>query len=419
MGNQYAKGMTQIESAVTPLAPVLRALEGWPHAMSEGVSAHDATDRLVLDLAADAIRAADPGAVVVLGDRHGALTLGAAALGATGIRVHQDSFAGRMALEANAARVDPPSYRSLPLGEELLAGATVVLGALPKDLGQLGAWAALTAQFASPNVQVFAGGRVKHMTLSMNQVLGNWFEDVRASLARQKSRVLLASCPRPVTSGAGSPVVTEIYDADLDLWVCSYPGVFAGGKVDIGTRFLIPFVRDVGLELCVGEPNLASVSSAASTPSPLVAVDLGCGTGVLSTVLLQSCPQFRVIATDNSEVAVHSCEATLERNFPDLLTEDGGELQVEVRQDYVLSRQSDASIDLVVCNPPFHAATAISTALSEEIFKDAARALKPGGTMLTVFNSHLRHRGALQKFVGPTVQLGRNAKFTVTRSVKR
>lgn len=437
MGNQYAKGMTEIENSAPPQASVLEALKGWPQDVSEGVLAHDATDRLMLDLAADAIEAAAPGTVVVLGDRNGALTLGSAALGATEIRVHQDSFAGRMALEANAARLDMPSYRSLPLGEELLAGATVVLAALPKDLGQLGVWAALIARFAAPSIQVFAGGRVKHMTLSMNQVLRNWFEDVRASRARQKSRVLLASGPVATTSGVGELGVTEAYDADLDLWICSYPGVFAGGKVDIGTRFLIPFVRAVGQEMCAGPqgsdsswgpssaPSTSPRSASLPSSSSLVAVDLGCGTGVLASVLVQSCPRFRVVATDNSEVAVRSCEATLQKNFPDLLDGEGslsgdsGDFEVEVRQDYLLSHQADASVDLVVCNPPFHAQAAISTALSVEIFKDAARVLKPGGIMLTVFNSHLRHRGALQKLVGPTVQLGRNPKFTVTKSVKR
>ena len=45
------------------------------------------------------------------------------------------------------------------------------------------------------------------------------------------------------------------------------------------------------------------------------------------------------------------------------------------------------------------------------------RTLRPGGIMLTVFNSHLEHRRALQRLVGPTEQLGRNQKFTVTRTV--
>ena len=90
----------------------------------------------------------------------------------------------------------------------------------------------------------------------------------------------------------------------------------------------------------------------------------------------------------------------------------------EVRQDHALFQQPDASVDLIVCNPPFHSEASVSTALSEFLFREAARTLRPGGVMLTVFNSHLQHRRALQRLVGPTEQLGRNQKFTVTRTVR-
>ena len=43
----------------------------------------------------------------------------------------------------------------------------------------------------------------------------------------------------------------------------------------------------------------------------------------------------------------------------------------------------------------------------------------PGRELWTVWNSHLRYRTALDRIVGPTVQVARNAKFTVTRSVRR
>ena len=59
---------------------------------------------------------APSGSVVVIGDEYGALTLGAADAGATGIRVHQDSLAGERALEANARTAGlGETFRSLPL----------------------------------------------------------------------------------------------------------------------------------------------------------------------------------------------------------------------------------------------------------------------------------------------------------------
>ena len=46
-----------------------------------------------------------------------------------------------------------------------------------------------------PTSRVLVGGRVKHMTHAMNDVLGDSFAEVSASLARQKSRVLVARGP--------------------------------------------------------------------------------------------------------------------------------------------------------------------------------------------------------------------------------
>jgi len=53
-----------------------------------------------------------------------------------------------------------------------------------------------------------------------------------------------------------------------------------------------------------------------------------------------------------------------------------------------------------------------------KLFEAAARVLAPGGELWTVYNSHLQYRPALERYVGPTVEEGRNPKFTVTRSRK-
>jgi 16S rRNA (guanine1207-N2)-methyltransferase len=44
--------------------------------------------------------------------------------------------------------------------------------------------------------------------------------------------------------------------------------------------------------------------------------------------------------------------------------------------------------------------------------------LAPAGELWTVFNSHLGYRSALERIVGPTRQIARNAKFTVTASAR-
>ncbi len=69
-------------------------------------------------------------------------------------------------------------------------------------------------------------------------------------------------------------------------------------------------------------------------------------------------------------------------------------------------------------NPPFHSGAAVTTDLAPRFFADATRVLRPKGELWTVWNSALRYRAALERIVGPTRQIARNAKFTVTASTK-
>ncbi|WP_368497988.1 class I SAM-dependent methyltransferase [Herbiconiux sp. A18JL235] len=376
------------------------ALRRWPDVEADNLFAADAADRLLLDEAAEALEATagTPGLVTVIGDDYGAITLAAAAvLGLDGIRVHQDALAGERALAANAGRFGDPGlaarFTSLPLGEELLEQATVVLLRLPRQLAQLDEIARAIAAWAAPDVVVYATGRQKHMTPAMNEVLGASFGEVRATLARQKSRVLVASNPR--TDAAPAALRRERHD-DLGLWVCASGGVFAGTSIDIGTRLLLEHLDEVG------HPG----RSGAAAP---VAIDLGCGSGVLATALARSRPDLRVIATDQSAAAVISATATLEANG----------VAAEVVRDDALSGFDDASADIVLLNPPFHVGSTVHAGIALKLFEAAGRVLAPGGELWTVYNSHLAYRPALQRTVGPTRQVARNPKFTLTASTRR
>lgn len=380
------------------------ALRRHPDIEADNLFAVDASDRLILDEADAAIQATrdEPGRVVVIGDTYGALTLAVAGvLEIHGIRVHQDARSGELALAENARRVLDVDlsgrFRSLSLGAELLEGATVVLLQLPRSLAALDEFARAIAAYADPSVVVFAGGRVKHMTPAMNEVLAASFGEVSATLARQKSRVLIARSPLP---GVSPAEVRREFHAGHDLWVCATGGAFAGTKIDIGTRLLLEHLPEM-------------------RPDARLAVDLGCGTGVLASALALSRPgsgegdqpPLRVIATDQSAAAIDSTRATLEAN--DLVD------RVEVVRDDALAGFDDASADLILLNPPFHVGSTVHAGIALKLFEAAGRVLAPGGELWTVFNSHLSYRAALQRTVGATRQVDRTPKFTVMVSVKR
>lgn len=368
------------------------ALRRHPDVEGRGLEASDAADRLILDESADLVAGVEPGRVVVVDDAYGALALGAAAAGARDIRVHQDLVTGARALALNAERAGlADAVRPAQLGPELFAGARLVLLRLPRSLDRLDELAGLIAGSAASDVVLVAGGRIKHMSLAMNEVLGAWFERVDVSHARQKSRVLTARGPRPQRlPGAPGWPRGERHD-DLGVTVVAHGGVFAGAGVDIGTRFLLEQLD-------------------AAVPDAPTAVDLACGTGILAAWLARTRPALRVTATDRSAAAVASARRTAEAN--DVAH------RVQVTQADGLELLGDASERLIVLNPPFHSDAALHTGIAAHLFADAARVLAPGGELWCVWNSHLRYRPQLERLVGPTRQVARNAKFTVTASTR-
>ena len=365
----------------------LGELRRWPDLEGPDLPAADAADRLILDASADARRDAGTHGLAVIGDGYGALTLSAAADGGRSIRVHQDALTGEQALAANAERCElAGSFASLPLGADLGADARVVLVRLPRSLDALRDIAGLIAAHAAPEAVVFAGGRIKHMTPAMNDVLREHFGRVDVSHARQKSRVLIARGPQ---DGRDPTPRREVHGA---LVVCAYGGAFAGTSIDIGTRFLLEHLP------------------ALDRPAGSV-IDLACGTGVVATTLALRHPQLRVRACDQSAVAVASARATAEAN--------GVDDRIDVVRDDMLRSQADASASFIALNPPFHVGAAVSEQVAPRMFSDAARVLRSGGELWTVWNSALQYRPTLERLVGPTRQIARNAKFTVTASARR
>jgi 16S rRNA (guanine1207-N2)-methyltransferase len=365
-------------------------LSRYPDVEAPNLFASDAADRLILDEAAAALGDTRAGAVAVVGDAYGALTLGATALhGATGIRTFQDALSGERALAANAARLGlGDAYVSHDLDAALLAGARVVLLRLPRSLDALDELAEAIARWADPAVRVFAGGMVKHLAVAMNDVLRAHFGRLDVTHARQKARVLIASDPMRPAASRWPRVRT---DAATGLAVAAHGAAFAGAVVDVGTRFLL------------GELH-------AARPDARAAIDLGCGTGVIATWLARERPGLRVLATDQSAAAVASTRLTAAAN--------GVADRVDVVRDDALGAVSDASAELIVLNPPFHIGATVHAGIALKLFADAGRVLAPGGELWTVWNSHLRYRPQLERLVGPTRQIARNPTFTVTASVR-
>lgn len=411
-------------------------LRRFPDVEAENLQAWDATDEL---LVAEALRTDAPGATIaVIGDEYGAITLALAAAGLRGIRVHQDLATGRRALANNARALlsadavsgtgrvegghaggvadlprEDTAFTSHELGPALLSGARLVLLQLPKALAELEEIADAIARWAAPDVVVIAGGRVKHMTLGQNEVLGRFFENVQAQRAQRKSRLVIASGPRPVAGTPPFPVV-ETHEG---LTLVAHGGAFAGARLDIGTRVLLGALglgRSQLLQNGVEKAETARNGGFAEDSGGVSArtvVDLGCGTGALAVSYALAHPEVQVLATDRSAAAVASARETVRAN--------GVEDRVTVTHDDAGSEIAAASVDIVLLNPPFHLGASVHTGAATRLFEASARILRPGGELWTVFNSSLAYRGELTRLIGETQQVTRTPKFTVTRSIRR
>jgi 16S rRNA (guanine1207-N2)-methyltransferase len=385
--------------AQNSLEDVFGALRRSPDVEAPNLQAWDATDRLLLQAAAGV--AGPESRVAVIGDRYGALTLGAlASLGIRKVRVHQDLITGERALRNNAEALGLDAagasrsgavegFAQLPLGKGLLSGAETILLQLPRTLAELEEIADAVARHAAPGSVLLAGGRVKHMSLGMNAVLERHFGSVQPQLARQKSRIILARDARASSSPEPGPAVEHL--AELDLDVAARGAAFAGARLDIGTRFLLSFLAEM--------------------PAARHAVDLGCGTGILAAMYARHNPDSDVTATDQSAAAVASALGTARAN--------GLEDRIAVVQDDAMSTMPAGSADLILLNPPFHLGASVHAGAGLKLFEAAARVLAPGGELWTVFNRHLHYLPALGNLVGPTTVKGQNPKFTVAVSTRR
>jgi 16S rRNA (guanine1207-N2)-methyltransferase len=365
-------------------------LRRWPDVEADNLFAHDAADKLMLDTARPLLAGLEGSRIAVINDHYGALTLALTGAGMQGVRVVQDALSSERALDNNASRLGMAGYHHHLLEPAAFVGVRLVLLQLPRSLDALEEIASCIAAAAAPDVTVLAGGRVKHMSTAMNSVLATSFSSVTAGLARQKARILTASGPLPSVGGRFPRAEEHDVGLPRPLRLVAFGGTFGGPKLDPGTRFLLPL--------------LAGARQADR------AVDLGCGNGTIAAYLALARGGMRVLALDQSASAVGSARATAEANaIAD---------RVEVRRDDALSSLPAGSEQLIVLNPPFHIGNTVHAGIALKLFADAGRVLAPGGELWTVWNSHLAYKPALHRLVGPTRQVARNPKFTVTVSTR-
>ncbi len=377
-------------------------LDRWPPGSASRLQAWDAADEYLLRHL-DELAPAAGTSLLLVGDRWGAL---AVATCARGLRPScwGDSHLGRLALAANL-RANDLAPESVPFtgadrpppGDHALA-----LVRLPKDLACLEDDLRRLRDTLQPGAVVVAGGMIKHTPTRAWRLLERLIGPTATSPGWKKARLGVArldDARLDLASGAAAgqppPPTARTYRPLPQLELGGAPGVFGGGRLDGGTALLLRHLPAV--------------------ETPLAAADLGCGDGVLALALACRCPRATVLGVDESYRAVACATANLARNAGALGGEPG---RVTFAVADGLAAVAPASLDLVLCNPPFHQGHAVADIAAGRLFEQARAALLPGGRLLVVGNRHLGHHAKLDRLFGGHELLDGDARFVVLAATR-
>ncbi|MCY1289100.1 methyltransferase [Metapseudomonas sp. CR1201] len=326
--------------------------------------------------------------ILVLNDSFGAL---AASL-APHARVTSsgDSHLGHIALQRNLARngLDGESVRFVPASEVAAGPFDRVLIRVPKTLALLEEQLIRLHGQLAPGATVVAAGMVKHLPHAAGDLLAKYIGPMQPSLAVKKARLLIATPEQK--PAATSPYPTRYQLEQPRLTLVNHANVFCRDGLDIGTRAFLPHLPR----------SLADVRAA----------DLGCGNGVLGIVYALANPQARMTLVDESYMAVQSAQ----ENWRAAL----GERPADIRAGDGLAEQPADSLDLVLCNPPFHQQQVVGDFLAWRMFVQARNALAKGGELWIVGNRHLGYHAKLKRLFRGVEQVAATPKFVVLKASK-
>ncbi|MFF2195696.1 methyltransferase [Streptomyces sp. NPDC058157] len=343
---------------------------------------------------------AGAGQITVLGDRWGALTTALAAYHPAQIT---DSALARSATEANLDRAGIGTAKStvtlLTTRDEPPARIDVLLVRVPKSLALLEDQLRRLAPRLHEGTVVVGTGMVKEIHTSTLDLLEKIVGPTRTSLAEKKARLIFTTPDPALLAVAGASQWPLTYTVDKDggsgagLTVVNHAGIFCADRLDVGTRFFLQSIPT-------------------NTDGARV-VDLGCGNGVVGTAVQVADPDAEVVFTDESYQAVASARATYEANVRP------GRRTAEFLVGDGVAMLPPSSVDLILCNPPFHSHQATTDATALRMFAQSRKALRPGGELWVVANRHMGYHTHLQRLFGNQEVVASEPRFVVLRAVKR
>lgn len=177
----------------------------------------------------------------------------------------------------------------------------------------------------------------------------------------------------------------KIGSTDYDIY--AKPGVYGWKKLDVGSMFLIGIVSTRLSKLNVDGNQKA--------------LDLGCGSGLLS-LALHEWGFKHIVATDNNAAAIAATKKTLKSNRvkAETIASDAG-------------NSLEERFDFIICNPPFHKGFETDKALSEKFVIACKKRLRHSGTGFFVCNAFVNIEKPLFTHGLAAKQIANNKQFKV------
>ncbi len=327
--------------------------------------------------------------VLVVNDAFGALTAGLHDLCPT---TWNDSHLSRLALEHNLVLNDLSvgDITFVP-GDQTPPGSFgLVLLKVPKSLAYLEDVLLRLRHCLLPGSQVIAGGMIKHTPARVYRLMEEIIGPVRTSLGWKKARLATADFDPGLEHPERLPDC-EIVLEDFGWTLAGGANVFSRDHLDLGTRLLLKYLP--------------------TSDQPLRIADLGCGNGILALAMARMCPAASILGVDESHQAVASARENIQRTG--LAERD----IIFTVADGLVDRKT-GSLDLVICNPPFHMGRTTGDIIAWRMFEQAKKSLREGGELRVVGNRHLGYHLKLKRLFGNCEVLGSDRKFVVLSTVR-
>lgn len=356
---------------------IMTKIERYPLKKNDPLQGWDSADELllkhVLSLEINAKR------ILIVNDQFGALSCH---LSNHNIATYTDSFVSNMGIRLNSGHKVEPLHDL----KALSGSYDIVLIQIPKNMSFFEDILCHLTSHLTPGSKIICGSMVKHLSPTSFDLLQKYIGPTTTSLAEKKARLIFADFSGERVS---SPYPITLQVESFSKPFSNGSNLFSREKLDIGTRFFLEHIPKGSFETIL---------------------DLGCANGIIGIKAKEINPQAKIIFSDESAMAIESAEKNYKTYFNDVAD--------FFWTNCFESGKSD-SLDLVLCNPPFHQQNTVGDFIAWQMFQDSFRCLKAGGIIRVIGNSHLGYHVKLKKLFGNSKVVATNAKFMIVEAIKK